>query len=99
MPSGELDESTYCRSADLIRAFASAGNDTSDTSPIFSGNSRETWRMYLSCFMYRLQNEHMRKWIRSFIRIINESSLSIPSDKMRTTSGHVGVNRQMNSTI
>ena len=37
--------------------------------------------------------------MRSFIRIINGSSLSIPNDKIRMISGHVGVNRQMNSTI
>src|SRR5947208_11865868 len=50
----------YCRKASLRRCFASVGSFASETSPILSGNSRETWRMYLSCFMYRSQNEHMR---------------------------------------
>src|SRR5206468_5393077 len=37
--------------------------------------------------------------MRNLIRIVSGSSLSIPNDKIRVTSGHVGVNRQISSTI
>ena len=41
---------SYCRSAAFIRSLAPSGSDASETSPIFSGKSRATVRMYLSCF-------------------------------------------------
>lgn len=87
------------RSDSFIRSLTSEGRFASETSPIFSGNSRATCRMYLSCSMYRWQKEHMRKWTRSFARVSSGSSFSIPNERMRITSGHVGVNRQISSTI
>src|SRR5437773_6405456 len=37
--------------------------------------------------------------MRNFMRVVRGSSLSIPSERMRTTSGHLGVNLHMSSTI
>jgi hypothetical protein len=87
------------RSDPFICSLMSEGSFASETSPIFSGNSRATCRMYLSCSMYRWQKEHMRKWTRSFARVSSGSSFSIPNERMRITSGHFGVNRQISSTI
>src|SRR5438132_7130386 len=37
--------------------------------------------------------------MRSLIRAVSGKGLSMPRERMRITSGHVGVNRQMSSTI
>src|SRR5438093_13377569 len=37
--------------------------------------------------------------MRNVIRIVSGSSLSIPNDKIRVTTGHVAVSRQISSTI